>query len=484
MQKSLFNKSIFQIILAIGLIATLMASTFQPVQAGSLQENDNKVVVYFFWGNGCPHCAQTGIFLDELQQQNPRLEVQSFEVWYDEENSKLLGMVAAGFGFEPQFVPTVFIGDRYWTGFSDDIAVDMKNTIEQYMSSGDPNTAAQYLNGAVGASLPHEAQATEKPSVTATATEAPQQTPTPEATETQPPNYQREVNLPLIGRVDLSHQSALITTLIIALVDGFNPCSIWVLSMLLSITLHSGSRKKVLLIGLVFLTVTAAVYALFISGLFTVFKVVRFMGWIQVVVALVAIFFASINIKDYFWYKEGLSFTIDDKNKPGIYKKIRRVMDAGDSFWGLVGGTIVLALGVSLVEFACTAGFPVMWTNLLNAQNVPTLTFVLLLIVYMLVYQLDEVGIFLVAVFSLKANKIEEKHGRILKLIGGVLMLSLAIVMLFKPSIMSNLNESLIVFAIAFAVTGLILLVHRVILPRMGMHIGTEFNPKKKKHRS
>lgn len=490
MNKPTYRKVILQILLAVGLIASLLAMINRPAQAGFIAEqpdavlqNDNPVTIYFFWGNGCPHCAEAGVYFGELLKQYPRLEVQAFEVWYDEENAKLLGQVASGFGFEAQYVPTFFIGDKYWTGFNENIASEIKNTIDQYMISGDTNKVAQFLNGAVGTDLPQENQPIAEPTVIVSSTQTIQPTLTPEIAETETPASQREVNIPLIGNVDLSHQSALVTTLIIALVDGFNPCSIWVLSMLLSITLHSGSRKKVLIIGLIFLTVTAAVYALFISGLFTIFKVVRFMGWIQVVVALVALFFALVNIKDYFWYKEGLSFTIDDKNKPGIYKNIRRVMDAGDSFWGLAGGTIVLALGVSLVEFACTAGFPVMWTNLLNAQNVPTITFVLLLILYMLIYQLDELGLFLVAVFSLKANKIEEKHGRILKLIGGVLMFTLAVVMLVKPSIMSNLNESLIVFGISFGATLLILLVHRVILPRMGVRIGSEYSGKKKRKR-
>jgi hypothetical protein len=140
-----------------------------------------------------------------------------------------------------------------------------------------------------------------------------------------------------------------------------------------------------------------------------------------------------INIKDYFWYKEGLSFTIDDEKKPGLYKRIRKVMDAGDSMWGLIAATVVLAAGVSLVEFACTAGFPVLWTNLLVSQGVTAGTFVLLLLVYMLIYQLDELGIFFVAVFTLRSSKMEEKHGRILKLIGGMLMLTLAVVMLVDP---------------------------------------------------
>jgi hypothetical protein len=269
-----------------------------------------------------------------------------------------------------------------------------------------------------------------------------------------------------------------LSTALIAFVDGFNPCSLWVLSMLLAITLHTGSRKKVLVIGLVFLTVTAAIYALFIAGLFTILKVVSFVGWIQVVVALVALFFGLINIKDYFFYKEGVSLTIAEEKKPGIFQRIRKVMDAGDSWWGLIGGTIVLAAGVSLVEFSCTAGFPVLWTNLVAAQEVTTITFVVLLLLYMLIYQLDEMGIFLVAAFTLKSSKLEEKQGRILKLIGGMLMLTLAVVMLVNPALMSDVGKSLVVFAIAFGATIFVLLLHRAVLPKLGIHIGTEFKSK------
>ena len=120
-------------------------------------------------------------------------------------------------------------------------------------------------------------------------------------------------------------------------------------------------------------------------------------------------------------------------------------------------------------------------TNLLAAQNVTALTFVLLLLVYMIIYQLDELGIFFVAVYTLKASKLEEKQGRILKLIGGMLMLTLAVVMLVDPNLMNSLNASLVIFAAAFGAALLVLLVHRVILPRFGIRIGTELNPKTRK---
>jgi hypothetical protein len=263
-------------------------------------------------------------------------------------------------------------------------------------------------------------------------------------------------------------------------VDGFNPCSVWVLTMLLALTLHTGSRRKVLIIGLIFLTVTAAVYAMFIAGLFTFLSIVSFVGWIQVVVALVALFFAVVNIKDYFWYKEGLSFTIADEQKPGIARGIRRVMDAGESFWSMAAATVVLAAGVSLVEFSCTAGFPVLWTNLLTAQKVTAGVFALLLLVYMVIYQIDELGIFFFAVFTLKASRLEEKQGRILKLIGGMLMLSLAVVMLVKPQLMNSLSGAMMVFAVAAVLVVLVLLLHRRILPAYGIWIGTEAEGKKR----
>lgn len=293
-------------------------------------------------------------------------------------------------------------------------------------------------------------------------------------------SQENEINLPIFGKMRLENQSLLASTLLISFVDGFNPCSLWALSMLLALTIHTGSRRKVLVVGLVFILVTAFIYALFISGLFSVIKVLSFTLWIQVVVALVAAFFALVNIKDYFWFKQGLSFTISDKQRPGLIQRLRRMLDASQSTWGLVGATIVVAAGVSLVEFSCTAGFPVMWSNLLNSQGVTVAGFIGLLLIYILIYQLDEIAIFLAAVTTLRASRLEDKHGRILKLVSGVLLLTLAVVMLINPALMNKLGTSLVIFGIAFGVSGLILLIHRVLLPKFGVWVGSE---KRKPHR-
>ena len=468
-------KKPFTIILAVAFLLVFLAPFSGNVQAGlsdtavpvTTQDDAKPLVIYLFWGDGCPHCALAKPFIESLADKNPSIELYEFEIYYVEENQKLFSAFATLYGFEPRYIPTIFIGEKYWEGYNDQIAQELEAEINRCLVDGCPDKGlALFTDGRTPAASGE---------VTPEAT--PEVIPTDDPGEST--NPAKVIKLPLIGEVDLSHQGLFLSTLLISFVDGFNPCSIWVLSMLLAITLHTGSRKKVLVIGLVFLTVTAAIYALFIAGLFTVFKVVSFVGWIRVVVALVALFFAIVNIKDYFFYKEGVSFTISDKQKPGIYQRMRKILEAGDSWWGLIGGTIVLSAGVSLVEFTCTAGFPVLWSNLVAAQNVPVITFILLLLVYMIIYQLDELGLFLAAVFTLKSNKMEEKHGRILKLIGGVLMFTLTIVILVKPEIMNNIGQSLIVFGIAFGVTLLILIVHRGILPMFGVRIGSEGKTKK-----
>ena len=118
-----------------------------------------------------------------------------------------------------------------------------------------------------------------------------------------------------------------------------------------------------------------------------------------------------------------------------------------------------------------------LWSSLVASQDVSGIAFIGYLLVYMLVYQLDELAIFLVSVFTLRKSKLEEKHGRILKLLGGMLMLTLAIVMLIDPTIMNNVVNTLWIFGAALGSAALVLLVHRVILPRFNIRFGTETKP-------
>jgi cytochrome c biogenesis protein CcdA/thiol-disulfide isomerase/thioredoxin len=428
----------------------------------SVGKADTPVPIYFFWGDGCPHCAAEKPFLEELAIRYPEVEIRSYEVWFDQEARQVFFDMADSLGFEPSGVPVTIIGNRHWIGFHESIKAEIEAFVVNCIQNTCPDPGVGVLPGIdPPMELPEEGVGGID-------------------IETGSENM---LVLPLIGAVDLGARSLGFSTAVIAFVDGFNPCSLWVLSILLALVIHSGSRKKTLIVGLTFLFVTTSVYVLFIVGLFKVFTFVSFVGWIQVVVAAVALAFALINIKDYFWYKEGISLTVSDKQKPKIYRDIRNLMAPDKSTLALVGATIVMALGISLVELPCTAGFPVLWTNLVAAQQVDSLTFSLLLGLYMLIYLLDELVVFLTVVITLRASKLEEKHGRVLKLVGGVVMMALAVVLLVDPELMNNISSSILIFGAAFAAAGLILLFHRRVLPYFGIYIGSETKKKTSRRR-
>lgn len=431
--------------------------------AAVTQAQSEPVVLYLFWGDGCPHCHAEQEFLEVLKAEYPQVVIRQYEVYYNEDNRVYLTRMLAEHGREPGGVPTTFIGDRYWIGFSEQVGYQIEQMVAVCLQTAcaDP-----------GVGIVPTADQAEIAAISPAAALSP---------------VENTITLPLIGTISLDGLSLGVSTGLIAFVDGFNPCSLWVLSLLLGLVIHSGSRRKTLIVGVTFLTVTSAVYVLFIVGLFSVFSFVGFIGWIQVAVALIALAFALINIKDYFWYKQGVSLTIPDKHKPKIYRDMRGLLTGDQSTPALIGATAVMAAGVTLIELPCTSGLPVLWTNIIAAHQVSGLTFALLLGLYMLIFLVDELLVFGTVVFTLKASRFEEKQGRLLKLIGGMVMLALAIVLLIDPSIMNDLTSSLLVFGAALLAAVVVLVLHRRILPRFGITIGTEpltDNPRKARSHS
>jgi hypothetical protein len=264
------------------------------------------------------------------------------------------------------------------------------------------------------------------------------------------------ISLPLIGEIGLSDASVVASTALIALVDGFNPCSLWLLTFLLGVVVHTRSRAKTVAVGLTFLTVTAALYGLFIVGVFGLFIVSDASRWIRYAVVLLALTFGVLNVKDYFALGKGPSLTISGEQKRGISKRIQGLMMRRDSPVTLVLSTAALAAGVTFVELPCTAGFPVIWSRIVATQGIRGPLFGSLLALYLVIYLADELIILGAATITLRRAAFEEKHGRLLKLLGGTLMLGLGLAMLVAPLKGGSLQGVAVVFAAAIVATFLV----------------------------
>ncbi len=427
-------------LLALGLMASAALPT--GVYAQDTGGAEDALTMYVFMSETCPHCRAQKPFLQRLDSEHDRLSIVSMEVMTTDEHHELLRAMAAAHEVRPGSVPMVFLGGEVWVGDSTQIRAEIESTVNRCLAGACVDPRQMAMEAAENAK--------------------------PEAAEAL-------IRLPFIGAVDMAVQPLLVSTLMIAFVDGFNPCSIWILTILLALVLHSGSRSRVVLVGLTFLFTTAAIYGAFIAGVFSVLAYATYLPWVYWIVALFALTFGVINVKDYFWFKRGFSFTIDDKHKPGIFKGFRELMVNGKSPLALMGATIVMASGIALIELPCTAGFPVIWSGLVNANEVTGFAFLGLLGIYLFIYLLIELVIFGIAVVKLRVDRFQEGHGRILKLIGGVIMIALAIVLLAAPELMSGIGSSMGVFLGAFAVTGLIVVLHRYVLPKVGVRIGDDW---------
>ncbi|MBE0437328.1 MAG: thioredoxin [Methylomicrobium sp.] len=412
------------------LIIFLLTLLNQTVTA----KTDPELVMDVFWGQTCPHCLDQKPFLSELEERYPQLQIRQHEVWRNRFNRELFQLTAREHGVEAGSVPAVFVDGKAFFG--------------------DAPFIRKQIEDAVRASLNRKQQ----PDDRLTKTLAPES----QTDREMPTNAATTIDVPWLGTVDLVRQPLIFSTLLIAFVDGFNPCSLWVLTLLLGMVIHSGSRKRMLLVGLVFLFTTATLYGAFVAGVFKVLSYVAYLTWVQWLVALFALLFGLVNVKDYFWFKKGISFTISDKHKPGIYQSIRGLLNPERKGLALAGATFVMASGIALVELPCTAGFPVIWSQLVRSQQVGTMEFLGLLLLYLLIYLSIEIIIFLTALITLKRQKFEEKHGQTLKLIGGMIMIALGIVMIVAPDMMNDLTGTLIVFSAALFAAAVIMLVQKM----------------------
>lgn len=398
------SNSFVALTLAVLIQLAQVAAASAPVAAAG-----EKPVLFFFWGEGCPHCARAKPFLDGLKRRHPSLEVRSFEVFGDERNRQLLMEMARRHGTMARGVPMFFIGGRYFSGFSEETGRRIEAEVAR--ARGEPMV----------------------------------------------PSDQDRLQLPFLGTVDSSSLSLPIFTVVIAGLDSFNPCAFFVLLFLLSLLVHAHSRKRMLIIGGIFVLFSGLIYFIYMAAWLNLFLLLGGVAMATMLAGIVALVIAVINIKDFFFFRQGISLAIPEQAKPRLFERMRKVVQAGSS-GGMIAAAIVLAVAANTYEIFCTAGFPMIYTRALTLQNLPAGVFYLYLALYNVVYVIPLACIVLLFVITLGSRKLSEWQGRVLKLLSGVMMLGLAIVLLVKPALMNNVVMSIGLLLASLLVTGVVAL--------------------------
>lgn len=252
----------------------------------------------------------------------------------------------------------------------------------------------------------------------------------PTEAASQPPPA--DVTLPVFGDLRVEQIGLPLFTLAIGLVDGFNPCAMWVLMFLLSILVNLRSRWKILSVAGTFVFISGAAYFAFMAAWLNVFLVLGMVTWVRLTLATLAIVMGVIHVKDFFAFKRSITLSIPASARPGIYERVRRIVTA-ENLAGAVVGAAVLAVLVNMLELLCTAGLPALYTQVLMAQQLPAWQNYAYLLLYIAAYMFDDALMVAVVVVTLERHKMQETHGRWLKLVSGLAILALGLIMLLRP---------------------------------------------------
>jgi glutaredoxin len=409
-----------------------------PVKAGLPALVQQKTVIYFFWGKGCPHCEEERQFLERMKREQPSLEIKDYEVWHNNENAGLMALMLRANGMKSSGVPVTFVSDKMFSGFTARSMAAIEKELKKcgLTPCADPaealrKTATEEL---AGQSLPFAASTTA--SVGGDAQDS-------------------SVTIPFFGDLDVSNSPLPVLTLLIAGMDSFNPCAFFVLLTLLSMLVHAQSRNKMLLIGGIFVFFSGFIYFLFMSAWLNLFLVMGHVAVITTLAGCVSVVIAGINIKDFFLFQQGVSLSIPDSAKPKLFDRMRKLLRS-DSLVSILIGTTVLAVVANFYELLCTAGFPMVFTRILTLNNLSTPTYYLYLVLYNVIYVVPLFIIVLCFSLTLGKRKLSEWQGRVLKLVSGTMMLGLGMVLLIDPAL---LNSVLVSFTILVAALGVSLLV-------------------------
>ena len=350
------------------------------------QEDDNTVNIHMFYGQGCAHCGRMHVFLEDMQEKYPSLNVNEYETYFDQENRELFQKMADSFETEIEGVPTLFIDDKVFVGFSTSLGNSIEDEIKACIKQDCGNPINKVRTGetieVIGESSPAE---------------------DPEKTQ-----LKRALTIPAVISA--------------AAVDAINPCAFAVLIILLTTILASGTKKRTLFAGIAFTASIYISYFLMGIGLYSAIQAAGLTRTFYSIVAVLAIMVGLFNLKDYLWYGKWFVMEVPMSWRPKMKSLIKGVTS--------VPGAFLIGFVVSLFLLPCTSGPYIVILGLL-AETATKNTAFLLLLLYNLIFVLPMLVITFAVYFGFTTTEQAEawrtKKLKVLHLIAGIIILLLGV---------------------------------------------------------
>jgi len=381
----------------------------------SFNSNKEGVSVYFFYGEGCPHCARVEPFIDDIQQTYG-LNIRRFEVYGNRSNMMLLDDYFEEYDvpISRRGVPAVFTSTSYIVG-DVDILDGFKNLV---------------LDSSRGVVQPVVASG-----ITSKACDTGES-----------------------GGVDCL---SLLTITVAALVDSVNPCSMAILFFLMAGLLLFRKREKALKVGLAFILSVFVANLLFGFGIMTAVGITSFSSMFKVAAGLIAVLTGVLLIKDCFFYGGG-GFVLEVPRSLRPYLKHR----LSKAFFGktssLVGVFLVGFLATSF-EVPCTGG-PYFYVLARMANEATRMQTLPVLIYYNLIFVMPLILITALLYFGSihveKAREWKDRNKPLINLVRSLPLIAIGLITIPTQQMVQTLTIGLNIYRIVFIPTAVVLISH------------------------
>ncbi len=380
---------------------------------GVSKAEENKPAIHLFVSNTCPHCAKEKAFLEQIAPAYPNLTINTYEISENFYNLQLMVKTAEELDTDSGAVPFLVVGGKHILGFAgaETTGVEIENAIKENLANPQEDVVTKVLK--------------DNPQIRAVSVPL-----TPQN------NSGKKDDKPVFElKLDLESLPLPVFTFVVALMDGFNPCAMWALLFLISLLLGTKDRKKMWILGAVFIFTSGLVYFMFLAAWLNFFLLIGYAVAVRYVVGIFALSLGIYYLYDFYKNRGGCVVSQNEERR-NFLEKIKRVVLERNLAVAIVG-MIVLAAAVNMIELLCSAGLPAVYTKVLSMNNLPTFQYYLYLLFYILVFILDDLIVFVGAMITLEAFGLKNKYAKYSHLIGGVIVLLIGLALLFKPELLS-----------------------------------------------
>jgi hypothetical protein len=343
--------------------------------------------VHFFYLPGCSHCEEQEPFNEKLRSEYPSINITRHDATTPEGIALLSEMLEQrGIEYEPDFPITIFENQVFGGWESEETTGRAIEEALQKCLAGD----------------------------------------CPPPTGEEPRDT---IVLPLIGEIVLADYSLPTLAVILGLVDGFNPCAMWVLVYLISLVATLRDRKRIWLIVGSFVLASGILYFLFMTAWLNVFLFIGYVKPVTIVIGLVALGGGTLQVREVIKTKGAVVCEVtDEESRKKTMTRIQKIVSSPIT-WGTIAGIIALAFAVNSVEFVCSAAIPAIFTQVLSLASLSTFQYYGYILLYVLFFMLDDLVIFGTAAFAL-TSRLGDRYAKYSRPVGATILIILGLLLL------------------------------------------------------